>query len=208
MSLSEPTQKGCANPKSACRASARRLRDAMPPELRRAASEHISQNIIELEFFHRCDRLFCYYPTAEEADILPVAREALRLGKTVGFPVCDYAAGEMEFYAVDDLFGMTPRGKLNIPEPNPNAARRITPTGRTMILFPGLLFDRAGHRIGYGRGMYDKYVRRFPELLSSAMLTGVCYAALLSDTQIPSAKTDVNMTLIVTEKGLFVPSRV
>ncbi len=192
--------------KAARRASARALRDAMPPHLRRAASEKISLNLLQTASFCQCEIILCYYPVASEPDILPVAEAALRRGKTVGFPVCDYQTGDMEFYAVDTLSDMTPRGKMNIPEPKPDGARKILPSGRTMVLFPGLLFDRAGRRVGYGRGMYDKYVRRFPALLHSGNLCGVCYAALLSDTPLPSEETDVDMTFVVTEAEVWFPA--
>ncbi len=204
MTLSEKAKPELKVLKAARRASARALRDAIPPDFRRAASEKISLKLLQTASFCQCEIILCYYPVASEPDILPVAAEALRHGKTVGFPICDYQTGDMEFYAVDTLFDMIPRGKMNIPEPKLDEARKILPSDRTMALFPGLLFDRAGRRIGYGRGMYDKYVRRFPALLHSGNLCGVCYAALLSDTPLPSEKTDVDMTFIITEEEEWV----
>ncbi len=41
-----------------------------------------------------------------------------------------------------------------------------------LVLMPGLAFDPAGHRIGYGGGFYDKFLAAEPEHPTLAL----CYA--------------------------------
>ena len=128
-------------------------------------------------------------------------------GKRVALPVCDYATGEMEFYDIGDGM-LVENGPMRIPEPVPDPARRLTPTVGTLMLVPGLLFDRRGRRIGYGKGMYDRYIRRFPDFLRGSTAVGVTFHALLSDTPIPYTDFDVNLALVVTERGLVFTRRI
>ena len=189
------------NPKTERRRAARELRDAMPAAMRAEASAAICRKILAMASFGLCDTVFCYSPVGSEVDIRPLCAEALARGKRVALPVCDYARGEMEFYDISGAV-LVENGPMRIPEPPADPARRLTPTAGTLMLVPGLLFDRRGRRIGYGKGMYDRYIRRFPDFLRGSTAVGVTYAALLSDTPIPYTDFDVNLALVVTERGL------
>ena len=207
------TEKPCAvptdapNPKTERRRAARELRDAMPAALRAEASAAICRRILAMASFGLCDTVFCYSPVGSEVDIRPVIAEARARGKRVALPACDYAAGEMEFYDIGSGM-LCENGPMHIPEPLPDPAMRLTPTAGTLMLVPGLLFDRRGRRIGYGKGMYDRYIRRFPDFLRGSTAVGVSFAALLSDTPIPYTDFDVNLALVVTEHGLVFTRRI
>lgn len=198
----EPEKAAAAqNPKTERRRAARELRDAMPAALRAEASAAICKKIVSMALFGLCDTVFCYSPVGSEVDIRPVIAAACAHGKRVALPACDYATGDMEFYALGDGT-LVENGPMHIPEPLPDPARRLTPTVGTLMLVPGLLFDRRGRRIGYGKGMYDRYIRRFPDFLRGSTAVGVSFYALLSDTPIPYTDEDVNLALVVTERGL------
>ena len=198
----EPEKAAAAqNPKTERRRAARDLRDAMPAALRAEASAAICKKIVSMALFGLCDTVFCYSPVGSEVDVRPVIAEARARGKRVALPVCDYATGDMEFYARGDGTRVE-NGPMHSPEPLPDPARRLTPTVGTLMLVPGLLFDRRGRRIGYGKGMYDRYIRRFPDFLRGSTAVGVSFHALLSDTPIPYTDEDVNLALVVTERGL------
>ncbi len=194
------------NPKIQRREDAKLLRNALPEEFRAAASKAISDRIISMASFGLCDVLLCYAPTGSEVDVLSVASVALSRGKRVGFPVV--RDGEMEFYAVTSLDGLTEKGQFGIREPKACEDDLIIPNKTTMILMPGLLFDKQGKRIGYGGGYYDKYIRRYPDLLHSAMTVGVTYSAFLSDIPIPYTDLDISAALVVTEKKLHFARKV
>lgn len=194
------------NPKVQRREDAKLLRDAMPAELRESASLSICNRITSMASFGLCDAVLCYYPVGSEVDILCIAKVALERGKTVGFPVC--RDGEMEFYSVNSLDEVSEKNCYGIPEPKANEENIIVPTKTTMIIMPGLLFDKHGKRIGYGGGYYDKYIRRYPDMLHSAMTVGVTYSAFLSDIPIPYTDLDISVALVVTEKKLHFARKV
>lgn len=188
------------NPKVQRRADAKLLRDAMPEEMRKAAAESICKKITTMASFGLCDVILCYAPIGSEVDVLPIAREAFSRGKTVGFPVCDKDTKEMEFYSVTSLDELYDGGMYGEKIPPVAPERLIAPSASTMILMPGLLFDKRGRRIGYGGGYYDKYIRRNEALFHSSMTVGVTYSAFLSDIPIPYSDHDISAALVVTEK--------
>lgn len=188
------------NPKAERRADAKELRNAMPAELRAQCSEEICKRVTGMASFGLCDVILCYSPIGSEVDVLAIARAALERGKTVGFPACDKASGSMEFYKVESLDELSEEGAFGVKEPKKDESKLIVPTASTMIVMPGLIFDRNGHRIGYGGGYYDKYIRRYPQLFRSSLTVGVTYSAFLSDTPIPYTDLDISVALVVTEK--------
>ena len=194
------------NPKVQRREDAKLLRDAMPAEFRESASLSICNRITSMASFGLCDAVLCYYPVGSEVDVLGIAKVALERGKTVGFPVC--RDGEMEFYSVNSLDEVSEKNRYGIPEPKENEENLIVPTKTTMIIMPGLLFDKHGKRIGYGGGYYDKYIRRYPDMLHSSMTVGVTYSAFLSDIPIPYTDLDISVALVVTEKKLHFARKV
>lgn len=188
------------NPKAQRRADAKLLRDTMPAELREADSKAICQKITSMASFGLCDIILCYAPIGSEVDVMPIAEVALSRGKIVAFPVCDKENGDMEFYSVTSLDELREGGEFGERVPPVSDDRHITPTASTMIIMPGLLFDKYGRRIGYGGGYYDKYIRRNEALFRSSMTIGVAYSAFLSDIPIPYSDHDISAAIVVTER--------
>lgn len=66
----------------------------------------------------------------------------------------------MKFILLEDL-SQVETGYAGIPEPIADGPVADDPTA--LVLMPGLAFDKAGHRIGYGGGFYDKFLASEPE---------------------------------------------
>ncbi len=62
-----------------------------------------------------------------------------------------------------------------------------------LAIVPGMAFDRHGHRLGHGRGYYDKLL-----LKMTAYKIGICFAFQLFD-DIPHEDFDVNMDLVISK---------
>jgi 5-formyltetrahydrofolate cyclo-ligase len=77
-------------------------------------------------------------------------------------------------------------GPYKIYEPNIETCQKVDIEKITLILVPGIAFDKGGNRLGNGKGYYDR-------LLSSLALTmkiGVGFIEQLSNTPLPIEEHD------------------
>ena len=83
--------------------------------------------------------------------------QALRDGKRIALAKC--YGDDMRFIHVPDLNTLS-KSKSGVPEPVADSPLGDDETA--LVLMPGLAFDTAGHRLGYGRGYYDKFLASEP----------------------------------------------
>ena len=79
-------------------------------------------------------------------------------------------------------------------------ARRVAvePGDVDAVVTPGLAFDAAGRRLGYGGGYYDRYLSR---LHPHAVRIGIGFASQVVD-EVPEEAGDERVDLIVTDEGV------
>ena len=77
-------------------------------------------------------------------------------GIQIAYPVSDFASSEMKAILTNEDTEFK-QNEYAILEPVSGEA--ISPDEIDMILVPMLAFDRAGHRVGYGKGFYDRYLQ-------------------------------------------------
>jgi 5-formyltetrahydrofolate cyclo-ligase len=71
-----------------------------------------------------------------------------------------------------------------------------------MVLLPLAAFDRRGHRLGYGSGLYDRAVTELMESGHRPLLVGLGFA-VQEVSAIPADPHDVRLDLMVTEAELI-----
>ncbi|HHX62099.1 MAG TPA: 5-formyltetrahydrofolate cyclo-ligase, partial [Epulopiscium sp.] len=79
-------------------------------------------------------------------------------------------------------------------EPKADPSSKIIPDADTLMIVPGLAFDKDLYRTGYGGGFYDKYIAKYPSLKT----IGVCYDFQVVDS-IPRDEYDQAVEILVTE---------
>ena len=84
----------------------------------------------------------------------------------------------LDLFLVDNLTSLE-RSKFGIFEPKNDPLKKIYPDQLSLILVPGLLFDKNFYRLGHGYGYFDKLLKNctcktfglgFKEQLSSSLL--------------------------------------
>ena len=134
-------------------ALAERLRSVSAAE-RAQAGAAIRERLLGLEIWRQARTVLLFTPMACEPDILPLFEDAAAAGKTAAAPGFDPAAGAYLPRRVLGLQGLRP-GRFGILEPRPGA-EEIPRNQLDLILVPGVAFDAAGHRLGRGKGYYDR----------------------------------------------------
>jgi len=90
------------------------------------------------------------------------------------------------------------KGAFKIKEP-----AKITPVSSPkkidLVIVPGIAFDDHGRRIGFGRGFYDRFLKRVPK---QAVKVGIAFEKQILPS-IPAEEHDVRMDFIVTEKRII-----
>lgn len=161
------------------------------------ADKAITQHLTALTEFLSCEVLLTYVSTGDEVNTHDIINHALSIGKTVAVPLTFVAEGKLEFYKISSLNELR-SGCLGILEPDDDPNKLVTDTSQALCLVPALSFDKNGHRIGYGGGYYDKYLKSF-----NAVTAGLCRSMQLYDADIPAEPHDVQVNMIITENGVM-----
>lgn len=88
-------------------------------------------------------------------------------------------------YYVDDLSTLIPN-EHGLLEPDPEKCQRAHTDEIALILVPALAFDQRGHRLGYGKGLYDRFLRPLPQ-----KKIGVGFQEQLANFNLPADHNDV-----------------
>lgn len=103
-------------------------------------------------------------------DILNMPDEAARFDEAVRFT----ASHPSRVLFTGDGFKT---GAYGIPEPDPAVFPACGPKSGAILLCPGLAFDKEGHRLGRGKGFFDRFLAGRRALFGS--VCGVCFKELL-----------------------------
>lgn len=172
------------------------LRKSLPRELVEVWSKEICKNILNSEIFLQADAIYGYMPVRNEADIRPVLKRALSMGKLVALP---RVSGEtMEFYRINSFQDLE-TGSFHVLEPKAECKLFL---GTGMMILPLVVFDREGRRIGYGKGYYDRYISSHKtEKNGPEVLVGAAYK-MQGVEKIPYEEHDYPLDYIATETEL------
>lgn len=173
------------------------LREAMPKADVREMSRNICRQMVNAPWYRECSVIYGYYPLGNEVDCREFLKQAMADGKKAALPRMYPAAGEcrMDFYEITSL-EQVQEGRFHVMEPVTACRKSEEPRG--VVLVPGVVFDRNGNRYGYGKGYYDRYFSRFPELVRVAL----AYENQM-EPELVVLGTDVKMDVIYTESGVY-----
>lgn len=184
-------------PKQAIRLRMLELRRRITPAEVLDASLRAQKLCMGLSQFSKAQVVALYSAIQNEIGTDLLMAEALHAGKTVLFPAV--RGHGIEFRQLRDPAEML-CGSFGICEP-PASSKIYPPEAIDFILVPGVAFDLAGKRIGYGKGYYD---RTLHELEGSGRMAGLCYDFQLLES-IAGAPHDVQMDMVITDQRVVYP---
>lgn len=167
-------------------------RAAFPADERVRASLAIQQAALGT-WDPRWQMTLVYVSLPHEVSTVSIIMESLRQGRRICVPAFDsarhaYFASEIRSFEED-----LETGHFGILEPRRAALRPVAFADLDAIFLPGLAFDRAGNRLGFGYGHFDAIGRQ-----SRAFKTALAFNFQLVD-HVPIHAGDVPVDRVITE---------
>jgi 5-formyltetrahydrofolate cyclo-ligase len=183
--------------KTRVRAEALARRDAMGEEARIEVSLSIAAELGESLDFDPGTIVSGFLPIRSEIDLRPLMARLADRGARLCVPAI--VGGELEFRQLLRGEPLVPQG-FGTLAPGEGAAV-LDPQ---LMLVPLSAFDARCHRIGYGRGYYDRAIARLRMKGLSPRLVGVAFAVQEVD-KVPTEPHDVALDMVATEAGIRRP---
>ncbi|WP_345773597.1 5-formyltetrahydrofolate cyclo-ligase [Azospirillum oleiclasticum] len=134
-----------------------------------------------------------YWPLGSELDVLPLLRRLHGEGRAVALPVSGPRGTPLVFRSWEPDCQMA-KGRYGIAECGEDRPVVVP----AVLLVPMLAFDRAGHRLGYGAGYYDRTLAEL-RARGPVLAVGVAYAGQEVEA-VPRGGYDEPLDWIVTER--------
>lgn len=134
-----------------------------------------------------------YWPIGSEIDPRPILESFVGQGHKVGLPVVIGQGQPLLFRQWRPGDRLEPAG-FGLQEP-PETCPEVIPS---LLLVPLLAFDRAGFRLGYGGGFYDRTLAALRAKDPLCRAVGLAYAGQEVEA-VPREATDQPLDWIVTE---------
>lgn len=174
----------------------RSIRDEMLARRRHLATDTClgrsllaQQQLLQTPEFAAATVVGLYSPVRNEVFTEEIFTAARLAGKTVAYP--RVRVDQLDFVVVTQRQELVP-GAFGILEPG--GVKIVPLAALELVVVPGVAFDFAGHRLGYGKGYYDRFLQE-----GQGCLVGLCFDFQLV-TKLPAEIHDVRMDLLVTDE--------
>ncbi len=171
-----------------------KIRSSIPKEVQDEKSRKICETVIQYPYFEQADLLFCYMDFHDEVQTELIRREAQKRGMQVAVPRVE--GDSMYFYKVHGDADLE-AGYFGISEPK-KICRRCEPSGNVLMIVPGTVFDPSCNRIGYGKGFYDRYLAKHPDIHT----VGIAFSEQMTDA-LPVEETDRKVDAVITDTTIY-----
>lgn len=183
--------------KAALRAAALERRNALSSDERARAARAIAMRRFPIPLGEGTS-VAGYSPIRSECDPVPLMRSLASTGAVLALPVVEGADKPLSFGEWRPGMRLV-TGPHGIPQPSEQAV----PVEPDILLVPLAAFDRAGRRIGYGGGYYDRTLASLRKT-RPVIAVGVAFAVQEVDA-IPAEDHDETLDLVLTEREIVDP---
>jgi 5-formyltetrahydrofolate cyclo-ligase len=140
------------------------------------------------------DAISAFWPLADELDTRPLIMALAARGHRIGLPVVTKKGQPLLFRLWTPGTELV-QGNFRVMTPPPEAPEVVP----SLLIVPLLAFDRAGYRLGYGGGFYDRTLQKLRGLGGDVLAVGVALSAQ-EVPAVPRDDTDQPLDWIVTER--------
>ena len=148
-----------ADQKRKLRRVMRARRRALPEHQRRTWDRQIAFHLMASQAWAQAHVLLAYHAMPDEVGTSAIVEAALQQNKTLLLPRCQAGGRHFEPVPVQDLTQeLIPGPFPDLWEPAPELVAFPDDRIIDLVLVPGLAFDAHGGRLGFGAGMYDRFL--------------------------------------------------
>lgn len=170
-------------------------RRSIPKEKKAIYDKEISKNIIGSDYFKKAEQVLIFASTDEEFDTCYIIERCRLEHKRVFYPRCLDRDGNMEFLKADCV-GDLELGSYKLLEPK-TTCKKYKPKENDLIIVPALSVDKNKHRIGYGKGYYDRFLKDF-----NGVSICPCYSEMCTE-KLPADEYDIKVSYVATDKEVI-----
>lgn len=181
--------------KDILRVAALARRDALSVQERASAALAIAAQVPPLDITPSTV-VAGYAPIRSEIDPVQLMQKLAGCGASLALPAISARNAALAFRQWRPGDALV-RGLFGISEP-PASALEVIPD---IVLVPLAAFDRAGHRVGYGGGYYDRTFARLRQV-KPVIAIGLAFA-VQEIPQVPALSHDVRLDFVLTETDIF-----
>ena len=179
----------------------------------------IKNNLYSLPEFKKAKNILFYVSFNSEVDTREIIRELIiRKEKKVIVPYVEKNNPVLQLSELKNFNELEPK-TFGILEPKSSFIREFNPNKLDLIIIPGAVFGLNGHRIGYGHGYYDRFLKTLEnskgifgvqkifkkfsrKVKNNIKKIGLAYDFQVVD-KIPEEQHDVPMDIIITDKEIM-----
>lgn len=181
-------------PKVSLRDRLLKQRQSLSADICLQLSLRAQDNLSRTPEFRSASVVALYSPIRNEVFTEKLFEASRPSGKGVVYP--RMRGDHLDFIVVNELAELLP-GPLGVLEPSGD--RRVSVEEIDLMVLPGVGFDREGHRLGYGRGFYD---RLLADNRNRPRLAGLAYEQQVVE-RLPRDPHDVCLDMLVTEMHVW-----
>ncbi|MGE4282720.1 MAG: 5-formyltetrahydrofolate cyclo-ligase [Clostridia bacterium] len=162
-------------------------------------SKVITDKLIKTTWYKRSQYIMTYIDFKNEVVTREFIRYALNEGKQIIVPITDTSSKKMILSELKNFDTELCISNYGILEPKNEFVREVGSDVLDLILVPGLVFDTAGYRVGYGGGYYDKLLQ---QKNSRAVAVGVAFDFQIIN-HVPAEHYDRKVDYIITDERII-----
>lgn len=182
------------NSKENDRAKYLALRRALTPEQVLKLSGAISKRLFALEEYISAASVMAYADILNEVATGEILRRILADGKRLYLP--RISEKKIEAVRITDIKAQLSPGTFGVFEPV--SSLRAGGAGEIgLVIVPGLAFDGAGNRLGYGKGYYDRFLPK-----TKCPAAGLAFGLQIA-TALAHDENDKKIGIIITEGAVI-----
>lgn len=166
-------------------------RDALTAEERERLGVLVSDRVLALPEVEAARAVMAFWTFGSELPTMPLIEALVARGVRVALPRIVEGDLEPRTWRPGEPTTTTSFGALE-----PAAGTALDPAEVDVVVTPAVAFDRAGRRVGYGGGFYDRF---FPRARSDALRVGAAFAVQLVEGDLPAGHFDLRVHAVVTE---------